>query len=249
MSNTPYVTVNGAPLSVDDVHTLLQVCDGLDVRATLQTYFAVIEYARAENITVTPEEVQAELDRFRRDAGLERETTVNQWRMNHQISDKGLELFCEIEAYRRKLIAHIPDEDIAEAFEDIKQDEDLYFLHALSFDSARKAEKVAKELRAEGLTFAEAVAQYGDRETRATSGFIGEMTKSELPENFRKSITSAKPGAIIGPIDEQPEWVILYLADRFEAEFEDYKEVLRHAIVEDDLDYYAERVVVMGVEA
>ncbi|MBL4693433.1 MAG: peptidylprolyl isomerase [Magnetovibrio sp.] len=248
MNDSSYLTVNATELTVNDTQTLALLLDGYDVRESLKDHFALIEMARAKNVRVSDEDIQAEFDAYRRETGLERESTVLQWRQNQLITDEALRLFCEIQACRQKLSALIKDTDIKEAFDDIVRDETTYYLFTLSFDNAKQAQDVSVAIQDEKISFAEAVVKYGDRETRAMGGFFGDFTRLELPEIFRKTITSATPGTLAGPIEEDLEWTLVLVADRIEPEFDEYADFLRAALLDDDLEYYADRVVVMNAE-
>ena len=248
MTGTPFFSVNEDILSADDIFALAFLIDGFDAQEALKRYYSVIQMASDKNITISDEEIQLKLDNFRIENGLERQTNVEQWRRKHLITDEAILKFCKIEAYRSKLMEEIPQNEVEESFEEIKKDETIFYLFLISLNDEHLALKIANDIREGALTFAEAIEKYGDRFEKSRGGFLGEFPRSEIPGRYRTSIVSVEPGTLVGPFHEKEDWLIFLVADRIEAEFRDYEDDLRASILDEDLEFYADRIVVMTAE-
>lgn len=248
MNKHPFISVNGSELSTDDAQSLAYMLDGYDIRLSLRTHMAVIEFARARGITLSASDLQDEFDQYRYEAGLEQSETVLQWRQDSSITDDAIKIYCEITAYRKKLAAALTTESVRAAFDEIAHDEMVYYLFFLPLENAEIAHKVTDLIQSDKLTFSEALNQYGDRETKAVGGFMGEMVRSELEKPLRLAASSVEPGTLVGPFIDDEQWYIVHVADRVAPEFEDFEESLRDALIEDDLQYYFDRTVVMNSE-
>lgn len=248
MSKKPYLSVNNFDLSIQDVHTFMQMLDGYDVRLSLQYQFSILEYATSQNVKLEQSEIQDALDTFRYEMELGSAHVFEQWKRDHKITTDALHRVCQINAFRKKLLSLVPQQEIKELFNDIQDDETLFCLFVLSFEDGALAQKTADEINNNTLTFAQAVSQYGDRITRSSGGYLGEIARTELPKIYKNSIISVEPETLVGPILDEDEWVLVYLSDRIEPEFEDYEQELREALLDQEFKHIFDRTVVIDKE-
>ena len=248
MTRTPFLTVNNTILGANDIFALAFLIDGYDVQEALKSYYAVIQMALDKDVHISDEEIQAKLDSFRIENDLERQTTVEQWRRKHSITDDAILTFCKIEAYRSKLMDEISQNEIEEFFTEIKKDETLFCLFSLTVEKEHLAQQIADNIREGAQSFAQAINQHGSRIEKSCGGFLGEIPRNELPELFRKSIVSVDPGTLVGPFPDGDDWLIFLVADRIEPDMIDYEDNLRASILDNELEFYADRVVVMNAE-
>ncbi len=246
MTKPTFLNVNGNELSVDDTQSLAYLLDGYDIRSSLKTHMAVLEMARAKGLTLTPDDMREEFDEYRYETGLEQSVAVQTWKQDNQITDNAIRIYCEISAYRKKLSEAIPSEAVRASFEEISSKEVVYFLFFLPLETEEIAHEVATRIQNGDVSFNDAVNQYGDRDTRAVGGYMGELVRDELSKPLALAVSSVDPGTMVGPFVEEDQWYIVYVADQVEPEFEDFEQSLRDALVEDELQYYFDRTVVMN---
>jgi len=248
MNTSPYLTINGTALDIDGAQTLAMMLDGFDIRTSLQQHFAVLELAKSKGISASSSELQAAFNDFRHDEGLERAEDTDKWRTRNRISDEAVRLYCLVQVCRQKLLAAVAEKDIADVFADMVRDETLFYLFSLPFADVKTATSTAEAIRAGDMSFNDAVNQHGDRETKSVGGFLGEVPRTDLPKAFREAIISVDPGTTVGPLAEDGEWVVILVADRVEPELEDFADMIREELVNEELAYYIDRTVVTNRE-
>lgn len=250
MVTKAYMRVNNDELVLDDVHALMQMLDGYDVRASFKYHFAILEYAKSQNISLETSDLQTALDEYRHELGLERGAAFEQWRIKQRITDEALRFLCEINAYKNKIKKAITRQELQDLLSEIVEDETTYSLYGLTLDNKEKAEQIANSIRNDMITFSEAIAKYGDEESRKSSGFLGEIAQSDLPEDHINSLISIKPGMFIGPfLEEGNQWSLVYMEDKFVPVIEDLEEELRDVILDQKFEHFVERTVIMDAEA
>lgn len=248
MGGSPFITVNGRPVSVEEAHAIALMADGYDLRTSVAEKFAVLDCARDEGHEISQDAIQMELDVFRREMGLTRGIEIEKWMSKNGVDKDAVRQFCEVRAARRALEASVDRQEIEEAFEDLAEDMEVLFLQGIVLDDRNLAQDVADRLRSGELSFLAALDQYGDREAKASGGVFGDIARGDLEGALDTALNALDVGDIAGPIDEDGVWVIYYLADIDRPELEDMEAEIREMIVDEMLEETLERTVVLADE-
>jgi hypothetical protein len=235
--------INSHDFNADDTHALSLMLDGYDIRSSLKLHLAALELAKSRNISISPTELQVEIDEFRQDAGLTRAEDFLNWCKTSKITDYAVRMYCEIHLSRRKLVEQIPQSDVQEMFANIASDETLYYLYNVTFDDLPSAEDAASSIRLGETSLSDVVQKYGDREAKATGGFVGEIPCGDLPEKYQDSLVSVDAGTLVGPIQDGDIWILLFVSDKIAPAFEDFEEALRETLIDDELEHFSDRMV------
>lgn len=162
----------------------------------------VIERAAIErNITVNPEEIQAEADEFRFKNRLEKASDTMAWIQNQMISVEDWE-----EGIRDRLLAQkLASELFSQQVEKYFAENRLEFDQALLYQIIVPYEPVARELfyqiEEEEISFFTAAHLYDINEQRRLNcGYQGWVNRAGLKAEMAALVFHGKPGEIIGPI-------------------------------------------------
>ena len=248
MNKNSFMRVNDQELSTDDTLALMYLLDGFEIRESIKAHFGILEFARARKVELTNLDLQQGLDELRYQLGLERATNFQQWCLVKKVPPNALRLFSQITACRNAIKKSFTEDEINASFVEFKKDETLYCLFCLPLPTEQEALSVHSEIIAQNTTFAEAIQDHGDSETRSNGGFIGEIPCIELPEEYAESVLSASIGDLIGPLQDDGEWSLLFLHDIIEPTLKDCEAQLRENMLNDGLKYFTDRVVVLDAE-
>ncbi|HBR02217.1 MAG TPA: foldase [Ruminiclostridium sp.] len=220
--NNPVVAkVNSEKITKNDLYNTLVEYYGPSVLDSMIAKKIVKMEAEKDNITVTDEEIQAELDKMAEAYG-GTETFNQQLQMSGITMDamkEDLKNYLEISKLMDPLIT-ITDEQISTYFEENKesfaQPEQVKASHILVADEAT-AKEVKQKLN-EGGDFAALAAEYStDKENAQNGGELGFFGKGKMVEAFETVAFSMKVGEISEPVKTDFGYHIIKVTDKKEA--------------------------------
>jgi putative peptide maturation system protein len=115
----------------------------------------VEEAVRRQGLEPTDEELQQELDDFRRRRGLEAAQAMRDWLTRENISHEQLEQFLEVEAGERKLRRHVTAADVETYFRRHSEDFRRTTVATLAYDSEAEADEARARIRDAATFYAE----------------------------------------------------------------------------------------------
>jgi parvulin-like peptidyl-prolyl isomerase len=161
----------------------------------------VIEKAAAEHeLEVTPEEIQAEGDRLRREKHLEKAAATIAWLADLMISIEDLEAGIRDRLLAQKLAQHLFSRDVEKVFVQNKLEFDRIILYQL-ISQSELAQELYYQIQEREISFFDAAHIYDiDEHRRQLCGCEGTLYRGNLTPDIAAAVFSAKPGEVIRPI-------------------------------------------------
>lgn len=244
MTDKTFISVNDLKLSVDEALGLILLLDGFELRDAMKNYFGILEFASARNIKPRKESIQEALDDLRCELGMERASNFKEWCSQQNINKKTFTIVAKINACRDLIKASFQTEELEQEYAEFKNDETSYNLFSLPISEKRLASEVYSDIQVKKISYSEAIQKYGDEEVLSDGGYIGEVPRIELPDEYAGKILSATAGDVLSPIEYDGEWIILYLHKVITPTFQECEHILREILFDKNIKYYTDRVVV-----
>jgi len=241
-SGNTVAVVGKEKITKDQLYKALVEANGEQVLNTLIVKKIIQLEAKKQNIKVTKDEIQAEIDKTIENIGSE-EAYKNALEY-YGITEDRLKADIELNLYVNKLLEpkiKITENEMKNYFEenkdDFKQEEQVKASHILVDD-----EETAKEIKQKldnGEDFAELAKKYStDTTTKDKGGDLGYFTKGKMEKEFENAAFSLKVGEISNPVKTQYGYHIIKVVDKKEgkeANYEESKEEIKEKLFEEKL--------------
>lgn len=238
-SNTVVATVNGEKITKEDLYNFLVKSNGKQALNVLVIEKIVRLEAKKQNINVTKEDIQAEMDKMIEEFG--GEESFNNALQFYGVTRADMEYDIEMNLYLERLlepVIEITEEEMKEYFEENKdsfaQKEEVKARHILVEDEETAHE--IKEKLDNGADFEELAKEYStDTGTKDKGGDLGYFTKGKMVKEFEDVAFSLAVGEISEPVESQYGFHIIKVEDKKdakEANYEESKEAIREKIFE-----------------
>src|SRR5262249_55713019 len=109
---------------------------------------------------------------------------------------------------------------------------------AQATDKQKLALKIIEQLRSGG-DFATLAKSHGDDSSSKAGGDLGWLSRGDLPEELRTTVSSMDAGDLRGPVRSERGFHILQLVEKKDSEvrsFEEVKENLRHQLYDQQVE-------------
>ena len=234
--------VGNEKITKNQLYDALVKANGQQVLDTLVIKKIIQLEAKKQNIKVTKDEIQAEIDKTIENFGSE-EAYKNALEY-YGITEDRLKEDIELNLYVNKLLEpkiKITENEMKNYFEenkdDFKQEEQVKASHILVDD-----EETAKEIKQKldnGEDFAELAKKYStDPTTKDKGGDLGYFTKGKMEKEFENAAFSLKVGEISNPVKTQYGYHIIKVVDKKEgkeANYEESKDEIKEKLFEEKL--------------
>lgn len=161
----------------------------------------VFQIAQRENIAVSRDELQNRMDQWRYKNRLESVADTERWLSQRHISFADMALEIEYQILQERLKAQITSEQIHAYFGTRKLAFERREICWITVDEMNIAEEIATQARDYGRDFHGLARQYSlDENTRPASGYLGCLTRRDLPPAIASLLFAADVGEVIGPI-------------------------------------------------
>ncbi|MBE9170501.1 peptidylprolyl isomerase [Pleurocapsales cyanobacterium LEGE 06147] len=184
-------------------------------------YQKIIEQkAQEKNITVTPEEIQAEADRFRLNQRLEKASDTFAWLEEQMISADDWEAGIKEDILAKKLAEHLFTEEAEKYFIQNKLDFEQVLLYQIIVPYERLAQELLYQIEEEEISFYEAAHFYDIDETRRQKcGYEGKLYRWSLIPDISAVVFGAELGEVVGPVKTDAGYHLLKVERFIAAEF------------------------------
>lgn len=236
--NTVVATVNGEKITKEELYNFLVQSNGKEALDVLIVEKIVRLEAEKENISITDDEIKAEMDEMIESFG--GEDSFNTALEYYGVSKANIEYDIEMNLYLEKLLTsviEITEDEMKAYFEENKdsfaQKEEVKARHILVEDEETALE--VKEKLDSGGDFEELAKEYSTDSSSENGGDLGYFRKGEMVSEFENVAFSLKVGEISEPVKSQFGYHIIKVEDRIEAKeanYEDSKEEVREKIFE-----------------
>ncbi len=218
------VTVNGEPITREAFYERLELEAGEEVLDQMIAELLVAQTAeRYDDVVVTVEEIQAEIDDIKRSYGSEEAFNDAMARFNISLEqlERDIRLNLIINQLTRRGI-EVTDEEIQEYYdanrEALGHPEQVQVRHIL-VDTKEEAEAIAAQL-ANGADFAELARIHSiDTGTAENGGLVGYLhANSPIVPSFKEAALKLQVGEVSDPVESDYGWHVIRADDRIEAQ-------------------------------
>lgn len=231
-------TVNGTKITKDDLYNELVSLGGTSTLDNMITMELIDQAAADANVTVTEEDVNAEIESLKTQFGGEE-------MLNTALAQSGMTLDdlkenTEVQVKIRKILepqTTVTDEDISTYYEENKDSfatpEQVRASHIL-VATKEEADEIKKELD-EGADFATLAKEKSTDSSASNGGDLGFFGEGDMVEEFEKAAFSLDINEISEPIKSDYGYHIIMKTDYKEATnptLEDKKEEIREILVD-----------------
>ena len=190
----------------------------------------VVELACQErNITLTPEEIQAEAEKMRREKRLEKAADTLAWLKEEMLAPDDWEAGIRDRLLSQKLAKFLFDKEIQKVFAQNKIDYEQVSLYQIVVSSDKLAQELFFQIEEREISFYEAAHLYDiDEKRRCQCGYEGKLQRAKLKADLAAAIFKSQPGEVVGPIQIAQSYHLLMVEEFIPAELtpETYQEIL-----------------------
>lgn len=209
MNDREAATVNGQPVRMGDVLKQAMAEDGFAALRT-QIRAALLEAeAERQGLELTREELQRELDVYRKRHRLYTAADTSAWLQERALSLADLAKLVRPAAYRQKLAAAIPQDQVEAGFHRYRSEYDRVQLSRIDV----RERGVARELRfrlEEGADFHTLAREYAmDDESSLCGGYIGWVGRGQLAPALEAAAFGLGEGEIAGPLELRDAYTLI----------------------------------------
>ncbi len=186
--------------------------------------------AQERGLSVTPDEIQAEGDKLRREKRLERAADTIAWLADQMISVEDLEAGICDRLLAKKLAEFLFSKDVKKVFVQNKLQFDQIILYQIIVEDAKLAQELFYQIQEGEISFFDAAHFYDiDENRRNLCGCEGKVYRWGLKPDIAVALFSTKPGEVIRPIQTDLGYH-LFMVEKFlpaELNAERYEEILQ----------------------
>lgn len=205
-----------APIEPDELVSLLkrdiqlkQVCQRILQQKIIN------QAAQERGLTVTPEEIQVEAERQRREKRLEKASDTLAWLADEMITPDDWEAGIRAQLLSQKLAASLFSKEVEKFFAQNRIDFDQILLYQIIVSDQKLAQELFYEIEEREISFYEAAHFYDiDEKRRHQCGYEGKLDRWRLKPDIAAIIFNAQLGEVIGPIQSEQGYH-LFLVEEF----------------------------------
>ncbi|WP_254565263.1 peptidylprolyl isomerase [Oscillatoria sp. HE19RPO] len=200
----------------------VEIVDCLKKEVSLKDIYKKILYqriiertARERGITVTPEEIQAESDRFRAENRLEKAADTLAWLEDSMISPEEWEAGIRDRLLAKKLSQALFEKEAEKSFIENRVDFERILLYQIIVPYEKVARELFYQIEEQEISFYEAARLYDiDERRRLRCGYEGKILRSTLKPDIAAIVTRGNVGEVTGPIQSEQGYH-LFLVEEF----------------------------------
>lgn len=175
----------------------------------------IVKKAKDMGLVVSDQELQQFSDRFRALRGLSTTEKTVSFLKGIGMTDDDFEAFCE---------TAILTEAVKDRLASDTAQEEFFFANRSSFETARVSTLVVKELnlaneiiimiQEDGEDFHALARKYSlDPLTRNSGGYMGDISRTTLPQDLTVKIFAAAPGTVLGPYPQMDHFQLFLVEE------------------------------------
>ncbi|MBN8563059.1 MAG: peptidylprolyl isomerase [Leptolyngbya sp. UWPOB_LEPTO1] len=185
------------------------------------SYQKIIDQAiESREITVTPEEIQAEADHIRYENRLFRSADTFAWLNDQLVTPEEWEAGIRDRLLTKKLAQILFAKEADRFFTENQREFDQVLLYRIVVPYQQLAQEIAYQIQEDEISFYEAAHLYdSDDQRRFQCGYEGKLYRWNLKPELSALVFSATPGQVIGPIEMDQASHLLLVEEFIPAEF------------------------------
>jgi len=240
-----FLQVNGKGISLSEALCWSAIEDTPSFVEATRDRALIRQYALETGIAVSEGELQDVIDRVRRELDLESAANTESWLTANRFSLGDFQSACAHLILQEKIWQSFARDDVAGYFAEHREDFTRVTLYGARVKDKATAEGIVKRVGAGETSFhLEAMEHSVDLETAPLGGYVGRLTRQEVPEEISVSVFSVDPGELIGPIKLEEGFGLFLVSDIHRPELDDVEDEVRNRLFDQLLESLLERAVV-----
>jgi parvulin-like peptidyl-prolyl isomerase len=214
--------VNYSGISIDAgeiVNFLKQEIRFKDICQEIIHRHIVERAAQERGVSVTPEEIQVEANRFRHVMRLEKASDTLAWLAEQAIEADDWELGIYHKLLADKLAKSLFARDVDKHFAQNKLDFEKVNLYKITVPYEKLAQELVYQIEEEEVCFYEAAHIYNaEEEFRLKCGHLGKLDRWSLKSDVEVVVFAAEPKQVLGPFKAEQGYDLLMVEEFISAE-------------------------------
>jgi len=175
--------------------------------------------AQTRDLIISPEEIQAEADRARRDLRLERSSDTISWLDDQQITVEDWEAGIYDRLLTHKLVEVLFGQQVEGFFAENRLDFEQVLLYQIVVPYEQLAREVFYQIEEREVSFYEAAHIYDvDSARRARCGYEGTLYRGNLKPEIAAVVFGAAPGEVVHPVQTEQGFHLLLVEEFISAQ-------------------------------
>ena len=171
--------------------------------------------ADEQGITVTPEEIEAEANRQRRNKHLEKASDTLAWLADQLVTPDDWEIGIRDRLLSQKLAAALFAQDVERFFIENHLEYEQVSLYQIMVESEKLAQEIYYQIEEDEISFYDAAHIYDiDIQRRKKCGYEGNIYRFALEPDIAAAVFSTPPEELIGPLRSEQGYH-LFIVDEF----------------------------------
>jgi len=201
---------------------------------------AVGQEAVARGFDATPAEIRDLFKELRYMRRLETAEAFKVWMAENCMALANIQSACDLIVKRRKLRDSISAEEITGHYAENRPNYERAEIYRICVEQSDVAHEIFSQIvEEEDSFFLLAIEQSTDLETVKMGGYVGEVSRKDLPGEVEAAVFGTLPGEVIGPVKTSSGWQILLVQsartipiDQVESEIRDHllQEIVTKAV-------------------
>lgn len=225
--------VNGAELDLKEA--LMRISALTDPKANfLQNCIEEIlirDYAAANGIANSDEELQVAADELRYQRRLELKENLQQWMKTNYQTSSSLVDTVDFHLLRNKTGSDVPPEQVQEYFAAHKQDFDEVELYTILVDSLQKASELYTKITQGESFYLLALEHSLDEGSNKFMGYLGKVQRRYCPPEIQEQVFNASLGEVLPPLQTKQGYQLYKITGILPATFDGCKSNIEYEIV------------------
>jgi parvulin-like peptidyl-prolyl isomerase len=187
------------------------------------------QVAEERGVTVTPEEIQTEANRQRREKRLEKASDTLAWLTAQMITPDDWEVGICDRLLAKKLAEYLFSKEVEKVFAQNRLDFDQILLYQIVLSAGDLAQELFYQIEEREISFYEAAHLYDvDERRRQQCGYEGKLFRWNLKPDVAAVVFSAKLGEVIGPFKIEQGYHLLMVEEFIPAQLtpQRYQDIL-----------------------
>lgn len=187
-----------------------------DVCREIYCHKVVDRVAQERGLEITPDEIQAELDRLRQERHLEELSDVIRWLSDQMITLSDWEFEIRYQLLAQKLAEDLFADEVEKTFSEYQIDFEQILLYRITVPYAALCQELFYRIEEDEISFYEAAHLYNNElSLRLQCGYEGRKYRQDLNPEIAEVVFNAFEGQVLGPFQSSPETYDLLLVEQF----------------------------------
>ncbi len=240
-----FISVNGRPVDLEDALYWSIIEDSPSFLQASRDREVLRQHALNSGFDVTAEELQDVVDKVRRGFGLESAEDTQRWLDENHLTFDRLKSACGLLVLQEKIWQSFPEDEIAAYYEEHAEEFVQIDLYGCRVGDRKTADRLVSRIRDGEANFhLETMAHSLDEESAPMGGYIGRLTRDQVPEEISVSVFSVDVGDIIGPVKLHDGFAFFTVTGIFHPSLDDCREDIRNHLFDELIERLTDQAVV-----